>query len=94
MEQQMKAAKQMIEMQKAGFDGVMNSTLMFLNQSDVMLNSVLGLATWMPEEMKNAFIQQTETKKQGFEFFKKSIDDGYDNLMKLLEEGKFPKFGQ
>ncbi len=94
MEQQMNVAKQMIEMQKAGFNGIMNSTLMLLNQSDVMLNSVLGLATWMPEEMKNAFKQQTETKKQAFEFFKKSIDDGYDNLIKLLEEGKFPKFGQ
>jgi len=23
-----------------------------------------------------------------------AIDEGYDNLMKLLEEGKFPKFGQ
>ncbi len=94
MEQQMNAVKQMIEMQKAGFDNIMNSTLMFLNQSDVMLNSFLGFATWMPEEMKNAFKQQTDTKKQAFEFFKKSIDDGYDNLMKLLVEGKFPKFGQ
>ncbi len=93
MEQQMNAAKHIIEMQKAGFDGIMNSTLMFMNQSDVMLNSILSLATWMPEEMKNALRQQTETKKQAFEFFKKSIDDGYDNLMKLLEEGKFLNFG-
>jgi hypothetical protein len=93
MEQHMNAVKQAIEMQKAGFDNMLNSTLMFLNQSDLMLNSFLGFATWMPEEMKNAFRQQWEANKQAFAFFKKSVDDGFDNLKKLLEEGKLPKFG-
>ena len=93
MEQQKNAVKQMIEMQKVGFDNMMNSTLMCLNQSEPMLNSFLGLATWMPQEMKNAFLQRTEVNKQAVEFFKTSVDHGFDNLKELLEEGKFPKFG-
>ena len=92
MEQQMNAAKQVIEMQQTGFNSMMNSTIMFLNQSDSMLNSFLGLAPGMPEEMKNALRQQTETKKQAVEFFQKTIDGGFDNLKKLLD-GTFPKFG-
>ena len=47
----------------------------------------------MPEELRSAFKQQADTKKQGLEFFKKSVDDGFDNLKKLLEEGPLPKFG-
>lgn len=93
MENPMNAVKQMIDMQKAGFDNIMNSTFMSLNQSDLILNSFLGLASWMPEEMRSAFKQQANTKKEGLEFLKKSVDDGFNNLKKLLEESPLPKFG-
>ncbi len=85
--------KQMIEMQKMAFGSMMNTTNMILDQSDLMLNSALGLATWMPEEMKSAFSQQRENQRKALGYFKKSVEDGFDNLMKFLDDGKFPKFG-
>ena len=93
MEQQMNAMKQMVEMQKLVFSSMMNSTNMVLDQADSALNSVLGLAAWMPEEMKNAFSRQTENQRQALGYFKESVENGFDNLTKLLNEGKFPKFG-
>ncbi len=85
--------KQMIEMQKAAFGTMMNNTSTILDQSDLMLNSALSLATWMPEEMKSVFRQQRENQRKAVEYFKKSAEDGFENLMKFVDDCKFPKCG-
>lgn len=93
MEQQMEAAKQLIDMQRATFNMMMNNTNMFWNQTEQMLSSFLGMANWMPEEMKGAFKQWLEGNKQALELFRNTVEEGFNNLEKYIAEGKPFQFG-
>jgi hypothetical protein len=84
MKQQMNAMKQMVEMQKVAFGSMMNAGNMIMDQSDAMLNSALGLANWMPKEIRNAITQQAENQRQAIGCFKQTVEAGFDNLNKFF----------
>ena len=87
MEPQMLMVKQMIDMQKASFDAMMNSMLMFWNQTEQMLGSFLNQAAWMPDQGKDAFRQWLENNKKACDYFKTTIDNGYTTLEEYFRGG-------
>lgn len=84
MDQQMKMAKQMIDIQRASFDGMLNNIVMFWEQTESMMNSFLNQAVWMPEEGKKAFRDWADNNKKSCETFKRAVDEGYRNLEKYF----------
>ncbi len=80
MNPQFTAAKQMIDVQKATFDGMINSMIMVWEQTSAMLES----ATWIPEEGRKAFRQWVEINKQGCVSLKGAVDSGYSNLERFF----------
>ncbi|MEM5786224.1 MAG: hypothetical protein AAGU11_02825 [Syntrophobacteraceae bacterium] len=80
MIQQFKAAKQLIDMQKATFDGMVGSMIMFWDQTGNMVEIAIGF----PEEGKKAFKQWIEMNKQACMNLKNVVDSGFVNLQKAF----------
>lgn len=80
MYQQMKMAKQMMDLQKASFGGMINGMLMFLDQTDRMVGNLLDQSPWVPEEGKKMFREWIASNIRGCETFKSFVDDGFNKL--------------
>ncbi len=80
MNQQFRILKQMIAMQRASFDGMLNTLILMWEQT----GGVTERAVWLPEEGKKAFRQWVDVNKKGCEDLKNMIDGGYSNLENLL----------
>jgi hypothetical protein len=81
MNQQFRMAKQVIDMQKASFDGMINSLISMWDQTGGVFES----AAWLPEEGKKALKQWVDVNRKACENLKSVIDNGYANLDKILE---------
>ena len=81
MNQQFRMTKQMIDMQKASFDGMINGMILMWDQTVSMFES----AAWLPEEGKKALRQWVDVNKKACENWKSAIDSGYSSLNKLFE---------
>jgi len=80
-------AKQMIDMQRAGVEGIISNAMMFWDQTGSVWNSLLNQAAWVPEEGKKAFREWIDSNKKGCETFKDAVNNGYASLEKFLEKG-------
>ncbi len=81
MNQQFRMTKQMIDMQKASFDGMINGLISMWDQT----GGVFEGASWLPEEGRKALKQWVDINKKACENLKSAIDSGYSNLDKLFE---------
>ena len=81
-----KTANQMIDFQKTMFNNGFNTMVMFQDQAEKMSNSLMDQAPWVPEEGKKAVTQWVNAFKEGRENFKKTIDEGFDNMQTLFTE--------
>lgn len=79
-------AKQMIDLQRMSFEGVINNMITFWDQTGSVFNSFLDKAVWVPEEGKKTFREWIESNKKGCETLKNAMNSGYDNLGKYLEK--------
>lgn len=86
LDQQMRMAKQMIDLQRVTFEGVMGNMIMLWDQTGNMLNSFMDQAVWVPEEGKKAFREWIDNNKKGCETFKSAVNNGYSNLEKLFAD--------
>lgn len=77
---QFKLAKQMIDMQKASVDGMINGLTMMWDQSAAFLEG----ATWFPEEGRKAFKQWVDLNKKACENLKDLVNSGYSTLEKFF----------
>ena len=80
MNQQLRVLKQMIAMQRASFDGMLNTLILMWEQT----GGVTERAVWMPEEGRKAYRQWVDVNKKACEDLKKMIDTGYSNLENLF----------
>jgi hypothetical protein len=80
MDQQTRMAKQMMDLQRATFDGMMNNISLFWDQTEKMLGTVLDQATVVPEEGRKAFREWIDGNKKGCEVFKKAVNDSFSRL--------------
>ena len=81
MNQQFRMTKQMIDMQKASLDVMINGMILMWDQTVSMFES----AAWLPEEGKKALRQWVDVNKKACENWKSAIDSGYSSLNKLFE---------
>jgi hypothetical protein len=81
MNQQFRMTKQMIDMQKASFDGMLNGLILMWDQT----SGVFEGAAWLPEEGRKALRQWVDINKKACENLKSAINSGYSNLDKLFE---------
>jgi len=77
---QFKTVKQMIDMHRAFFDGMINSLIKMLEQTAVSFEG----ATWLPKEGREACRQWVDVNKKACEGLKSAIGSGYSNLEKFL----------
>ncbi len=80
MNQQFRMAKQMIDMQRASCDGMINSMIMMWEQT----GSFLDGASWFPEEGRKAIRQWIDINKKACENLKGAINSGYSSLEKFF----------
>ena len=91
VDQQAKMVKQMMDLQRNTFDGMINNMLMSLDQTDRMLNVFLDQSVWLPEEGKKAFKEWIDGSRKGCETFKSAVDDGYSRLEKCFTGWERPQ---
>jgi len=72
--------KQMIDFNKATFDNSFSAMVMVQEQTEKMVDSFLGQASWLPEEGKKAINDWTGAYKKGCEDFKKTVDDNFKKV--------------
>ncbi len=85
-EQSTSMAKQMINLQKIGVEGMISNMIMFWEQTDSMLNVFLNQASWVPDEGKKVFREWIDSNKKGCETLKDVVNNGYTSLEKYLEK--------
>ena len=89
-----KIAKQMIDFQKTMFDNTYSAMVLVQEQTERMANTLLGQATWMPEEGKKAISGWVDAFKKGREDFKKGVDDNFkrvEDFFIAFDKEKKPK---
>lgn len=75
-----KIAKQMIDFQKTTFDNSFSAMVMLQEQTEIMANTLLDQATWMPAEGKKAINDWVKSYKKGREDFKKIVDENFKKV--------------
>jgi len=78
--EQMKMAKQMVEMNKAALSNGFNAMELMQEQTEKMINSLLSQATWIPEEGRKAVSNWCDVCKKGREELKKSVDENFEKV--------------
>jgi polyhydroxyalkanoate synthesis regulator phasin len=81
-----KTANQMIDFQKTMFNNGFNTMVMLQDQAEKMSNTLMDQTPWVPEEGKKAVTQWVNAFKEGRQYFKKSIDEGFENAQKMFTE--------
>ncbi|MEW5724756.1 MAG: hypothetical protein AB1896_16710 [Thermodesulfobacteriota bacterium] len=79
--------KQMIEFNKKAFDNTFNAMVMFQDQTERMVMTMLDQATWMPEEGKKALTEWTNAYKMGRENFQKAVEESFRKVEDFFSGG-------
>ena len=72
--------KQMVEFNKSTFDNSFKAMVMLQEQTEKMVNTMLGQATWLPEEGKKALKDWVKSYKRGRDDFKKLVDESFKKV--------------
>ena len=72
--------KQMVEFNKSTFDNSFKAMVMLQEQTEKMVNTMLGQATWLPEEGKKALKDWVKSYKKGRDAFKKLVDESFKKV--------------
>jgi hypothetical protein len=76
----MRMAKQMMDLQRVTFDGMINNMIIYWDQTARMLGSFFDQAPWMPDEGRKAFREWIDGNKKGCETFQNAVNDGFKRL--------------
>ena len=69
--------KQMVEFNKTTFDNSFKTMVMLQEQTETMVNTLLGQATWLPEEGKKVIKDWVKAFKKGRDDYKKLVDQSF-----------------
>ncbi len=81
-----KITRQMIDFQKALFDNTYTVVAAMQDNSENMVNGILNQFTWVTEEAKRPFNESVTFIKRAREDYRKTIDQGFDNLAELIDK--------
>ena len=79
-----KFAKQMIDFQKAAFDNTFTAVTMLQDQAELMVNTVIDQATWLPEESRRVIDEMVGAYKKGRTDFKGVMDENFEKITDLF----------
>ncbi len=79
--------KQLLNMQKATFDNIMNTAIALWNQAEGAMGTFINMAVWIPEDGKRTLSQWVESGKTGLETFKNAADEAYSKVLSEKEMG-------
>ena len=82
--EQFTTMKQMVQFNKNAFNRGYDAMEMLWKQNEKMTNSLLDQAAWIPEEGKKSVNEWMQLFKKGCDVFKKTADQNYDNIEKLI----------
>lgn len=88
MDQQTKMMKQMMDLQRSSFDGMLNNMIMFWEHTERTVNAFLDQASWLPEEGKKAVREWTDANRKGCEGFKCSMNDSFSRMESFFMGGE------
>lgn len=80
MNQQARIAKQIMDLQRVAFDGMLNNMIVYWDETEKLLGAMLDKAAWVPDEGKKAFREWMDGNKKGCETLKKAVNDGFNNI--------------
>jgi len=72
--------KQMVEFNKTTFDNSFKTMVMLQEQTETMVNTLLGQATWLPEEGKKVINDWVKAFKKGRDDYKKLVDQSFTKV--------------
>lgn len=72
--------KQMLDFNRTSFNNTFNAMVMVQDQSETMAGSLVGQATWLPEEGKKAVQEWVNACKKGREEYKKLVDNAFEKV--------------
>jgi hypothetical protein len=84
MDQQAKMAKQLMDLQRATFEGMFNNMIVFWDQTEKFLGAFVDSAIWVPPESKGAFKEWMTGNRKGCETFKRAASEGFSWLETFL----------
>jgi len=76
--------KQMTDLFQATFDSTFNANALLQDQFEVMANTVLAQATWLPTDGRQAIENWIKALKTGRANYKKYVDDSYKIVQKYF----------
>ncbi len=79
-------ATQMIGFQKTALDNSFNAVTVIQDQTESLLNNVLGQFPWVTPDGKKQISEAFAFTRKARDDFKKAIDDGYARLEKLIDQ--------
>jgi polyhydroxyalkanoate synthesis regulator phasin len=82
----LKMAKQMIDFQKATFDNTFNAMVMLQEQTERMVQTLMGQATFLPDEGKKVLNEWVQSFNKGRKEFKKTVDDSFSKVEAYFAE--------
>jgi hypothetical protein len=77
-------AKQLMDLQRVTFDGMINNMIIYWDQTGRMLGSFLDQAPLVPAEGRKAFGEWIDGNRKGCETFKIAVSDGFKRLESCL----------
>lgn len=77
--------KQIVEFQRATFDGSFDAIIAFQDQQEQMVNDLLERVSFVPEEGKQLVNEWIETYKKGREDFRTTVEKSYDLVENYLD---------
>jgi len=77
---QINMLKQMVEFNKTTFDNSFKAMVMLQEQTETMINTMLGQATWLPEEGRKAIKDWVKAYKKGRDEFKKLVEESFEKV--------------
>jgi hypothetical protein len=81
---QKKILKQMIEMNRTTFDNIFNVTVLVQDQFERAANDALEKIPGLPADGRKSFETWAEIFKYGRKNFKQQMDDGFEQVEKIL----------
>lgn len=81
-------AKQMIDFQKSAFDNTFNAMVMFQEQTERMVNTLLDQATWLPEEGRKVINEWAGAYKKGCVDFKNAVDENFIKVADVFSDSE------
>jgi hypothetical protein len=91
MDGQVKMAKQLMDLQRATCEGMLNNMIVFWDQTEKFLGALVDSAMWVPPESKSAFKEWIVCNNKSCRTFKRTVTEGFSWMETFLNAHTKPR---